>query len=132
MRRLTLSQITPIHRLLTPRTSPIQAELISKHAPTAPRIALFGLMISLTACSLFGSGDSEIPLSVEQRTARIAALHAAISQDHETLEALITEPRTDDAPELHENPELETIATRLSQNERELAHLEAGARNEAK
>ncbi len=89
-------------------------------------------MISLTACSLFGSGDSEIPLSVEQRTARIAALHAAISQDHETLEALITEPRTHDAPELHENPELETIATRLSQNERELAHLEAGARNEAK
>ncbi len=56
---------------------------------------------------------------------RIEELRQAIARDHATLEDLISRPRGADEIRLHVDPELRTIATRLTEQERELERLES-------
>ena len=57
------------------------------------------------------------------RSARIEALRISIEADHRMLENLITQPGQAADTSLHGNPELRAIATRLTDQERELEEL---------
>lgn len=114
--------MTPIERARTP--------LSKRTWPTASRVACFSLAVGLTACSLFGPPINEMPLSPGARAERIDALRELIARDHASLESLITQPQENGKPDLHQDPAVRTIATRLAEHERELARLETLAREE--
>ena len=69
--------------------------------------------------------ETRPPLHANARQARIEVLRQEIQSDHTTLESLITQPATERTVDLHRNPEVQTIATRLKQNENELSRLVA-------
>lgn len=92
-----------------------------------------GLWVGLalaSGCSLFGAGKASPDLDAAARKARIEALRTAIEQDHRRLEDLITRPRDSTSAELHADPELEAIASRLAAHEREREQLEATSQAE--
>ena len=84
-------------------------------------LAMVGL-----GCAAPGAGSEQILASDPQaQAARIAELRRAIERDHATLENLISRPSTENAAELHDDPELREIAVRLTGQERALERLEA-------
>lgn len=84
--------------------------------------------MALAGCSLFADPKPAPELDPAARTERIQALRAAIERDHVRLTTLITEPREEASPELHQDPEIERIAHRLNRHERELDALERAER----
>ena len=76
-------------------------------------------------CAWFGSGDPAPPLDAAARRERIEVLRQTIRDDHTALEELITLPESEREVDLHRDPRVETIATRLGRNEAELARLVA-------
>lgn len=64
------------------------------------------------------------------RAARIESLQASIERDHRALENLIMQPGLAADASLHDNLELRAIATRLTEQERELEKLTSMVRDE--
>lgn len=93
-----------------------------------PGISIAWLSLVLLGC--FGAGANlEDPARSDSllRAARIEELKQSIAQDHTTLEDWITRPDGENASALHEDPQLLTIAERLSENQRALGQLETAA-----
>ena len=61
----------------------------------------------------------------DEHSKEIAELLASIERDHQRLEELVTSPRADDAPPLHDDETLREIAERLSRQTRRLEALRA-------
>ena len=93
-------------------------------------LALTGLAIGLMGCAAGAAPDTRAAADPSWRAERIETLRRAIAEDHASLEDLITQPRQPEpAPALHRNPEIQAIAERLADHQRELAQLEALARS---
>jgi uncharacterized membrane-anchored protein YhcB (DUF1043 family) len=85
-----------------------------------------GLVVGLIGCSRSAPPDQTLDFDMNARAERIQVLTRAIRDDHARLEELITQPDTvEGRAELHQHPEIESIAKRLDAHERELAGLEA-------
>ena len=92
--------------------------------------ALTGLAIGLMGCATEAVTDTRAADDPSWRAERIEVLRRAIARDHTSLEDLIVQPRQPEAaPPLHRDPEVQAIAERLSDHQRELARLEALARS---
>ena len=92
-------------------------------------IGLTGLMISLVGCATGDAMDDPVASDPGWRKERIETLRDAIAKDHARLEILVTRSRPPEpAPPLHSDPEIRSIAGRLSDHKQELARLEALAR----
>ena len=86
------------------------------------------LAVSVLACLGAGPDPLDPALSdPDLRAARIEELKLAIAQDHATLEDMISRPDVEDAVSLHDDPQIRTIAARLTDNERALNRLEEAA-----
>jgi hypothetical protein len=108
----------------------------TRRAELRPRAGAARRVLGLAAIAFFsmggfaclgGSSDPGIGLAndPERRALRIEELRQAIARDHSTLEDLISRPRGADEIRLYVDPELRTIATRLTEQERELERLES-------
>jgi len=92
--------------------------------------ALVGLAIGLMGCASGAAPEDRADADPSWRGERIEALRRAIAEDHASLEDLVTQPRQPEpAPELYRNPEIQVIAERLAEHQRELAQLEALAQS---
>ena len=80
-----------------------------------------------TACTGTGSGPGHRELDAERlavaRAERVEALRRAIAEDHETLQAIVSAERGEQATPIYAEPVVQAIARRLGPHEDELARL---------
>ncbi len=79
------------------------------------------------AAACRGTGPSHRELDAERlavaRAERVEALRSAIAEDHETLQAIVSAERGEQATPIYAEPAVRAIARRLGPHEDELARL---------
>ena len=105
-------------------TRSLPRSLSASHA--LRRIGYASILASVVACAGHDPSAQLDAADIEAaRSSRISVLKDAIARDHETLQALVTRPRGETESPLHDDPTLQAIARRLSDQERELEQLVA-------
>jgi len=90
------------------------------------RVGYASILASVVACAGQDPSTQLAAADIDAaRSSRISALRDAIARDHETLQALVSQPREEAEPPLHGDPTLQAIARRLGDQERELEQLVA-------
>jgi len=82
-----------------------------------------GFLMAVMGCLSDKAANPATSSDPESRTQQIAALEESIARDRRSLEALVTEPRSEEAGALHSDAVLREIAERITAETRLLERL---------
>ena len=88
-----------------------------------PSVIAAALFLSIALGCARNPNSTPIPTDPEHRVAEITRLEARITADRRALEDLVTRPKDESAPELHDDQGLREIAERLAEDTRRLEQI---------